>query len=171
MRNLYLVPCEGMPKKIRNSRKLERMLRPTNQSFCGRKLYSNNLGENFVVTLLHETTKLNSRPQYTIKVSEINGGLQNPRYKARITLFKTSLCIGSFVQLQWGEPTNNSPYTEHFPTRLVVNACIKLAEQNPSIKEVLAEARERTVASRLFELGFREYDPKVLPSWMALKLP
>lgn len=170
MRHLHVVPGEA-PKRNGKIQLPERRLRPTSQFFRGRKLYSNNLGECFVVNLMREDTNAEAPSKYLIKVSEINGVLENPRYLAKVTLFRSGVYLTSFAALQWGEVSPKSPYTEHFPTRLVINACIKLAEGSLGINTIFAEARETIAASRLLELGFVEHDPKNLPWWMSLRFP
>jgi len=165
MPHLHLASSRrGTKTKLGNFRKPERMLRPTNQSYFGRKIYSNGFGERFIVELV------SGAALSLVRVSEINGSLENPRYLATIRTFRNSLYLNSFVQLRWGEPTKLTLFTEHFPTRLILDCSIKLAEAK-GLKTIYAEAKNTEAASRLLQFGFKFPESEYAGDWMVLELP
>ena|GEM_PF-3315211 len=168
MSELYALPSLGALRK-RRPHKIERMLRPTSQTFRGRKLYSNGFGERFIVKSYRDSArKPGQQSQYIIDVCELNAQKEDVRYSAKVSLLQKAIYVSSFVQVQWGKPTNKSAFTEHVPTRLILNRCILLAQKH-NLHNIYALSDGAHASSRLFSLGFEDVEPN--SSWMVLKLP
>ncbi len=163
MTALRPLPSLKHPRK----RNTETILRPTPSFFKKHRIYSNQTGENFVVQgrKRFSAAKPLTPDRYEVDVCELNSEKENVRYRAQIFLYRQSIYLSSFVQVCWGEATDKSAFTKHYPTRLILDYSIMLA-QKYGLSRIYAQPNGVRESSQLFALGFT--DPNPLSSWMVL---
>ncbi len=142
---------ESIPSKVME--KERRFLRPSPFKYQGRRLYSNELGQDFF-----SRVKLDGKAgNYSIEVFQLGEGEPIARFVASAQLMGKAFMVKFMTRTSWGALRKYSGVapTGYCAARLVVNEAISLA-QKLGAKTICLEAANFRLFAHYRSLGFSE---------------
>jgi len=155
------------PAPLEDRLKGRRLLRPAPFTHRGKRLYSNELGQEF-----YARVRLDGRPgNYSIEIFQLEEGKPMARFSASAQLMGKALMIKFMTRTSWDSlPDRQRAPTGYCAARMVFNEAISIA-QKLGAETIYLKAASHKLFAYYRSLGFKEISELKNSDYMELSVP